>query len=211
MKCPPGYVGHGESVKDADKSSLVYKLKKSLYGLKQAPRQWFLKLSSALLSFGYKQSKAHYSLFVKTDSSPFTAVLIYVDDLLITGTSPLLIQELKKQFSNAFHMKDLGELSYFLGLKNPTSVHMQAVKHLLRYLLCAHGQGILLANSSAKSKKQQVVSRSSAEAEYKAMALTCCEVTWLVSLLKDLGIKDLGPVDLKCDNQTAIHICNTPK
>ena len=38
------------------------------------------------------------------------------------------------------------------------------------------------------------------------MALTCCEVTWLVSLLKDLGLKDLGPVDLKCDNQAAMYI-----
>ncbi|GJX58760.1 cysteine-rich receptor-like protein kinase 8 [Tanacetum coccineum] len=238
MKCPPGYVGQGESVKDADISSLLCKLKKSLYGLKQAPRQWFSKLSSALLSFGYKQSKADYSLFVKSDSSSFTAVLVYADDLLITGTSPLLIQELKKQLSNTFHMKDLadigtplpdpevyrsliGKLIYLTitrpdicytvqllsqFMQNPTSVHMQAVKHLLRYLLCAPGQGILLANSSA----QQVVSRSSAEAEYRVMALTCSGVTWSVSLLKDLGVKDLGLVDLKCDNQVAIHIAANP-
>ncbi|GJS76765.1 ribonuclease H-like domain-containing protein [Tanacetum coccineum] len=63
---------------------------------------------------------------------------------------------------------------------------------------------------SWKSKKQGVLSRSSAEAEYKAMALTCCEVTWLVSLLKDLGLKDLGPVDLKCDNKAAIYIAANP-
>ncbi|GKE05295.1 cysteine-rich receptor-like protein kinase 8 [Tanacetum coccineum] len=48
---------------------------------------------------------------------------------------------------------------------------------------------------SWKSKKHVVVPRSSAEAEYMAMALTCCEVTWLVSLLMDLGIKDPKPVD----------------
>ena len=63
---------------------------------------------------------------------------------------------------------------------------------------------------SWKSKKQGVVSRSSAEAEFRAMALTCCEVTWLVRLLKDLGIKDLGPVELKCDNQAAIYIAANP-
>ena len=59
--------------------------KKSLYGLKQAPRQWFSKLSTALASFGFVQSKTDYSLFVKNDSQKFTAVLVYVDDLLITG------------------------------------------------------------------------------------------------------------------------------
>lgn len=42
------------------------------------------------------------------------------------------------------------------------------------------------------------------------MAMTCCEVTWLVTLLKDLGLKDLGPVDLYCDNQAAIHIAANP-
>ena len=120
-------------------------------------------------------------------------------------------------------------LSQFM--QSPTSVHMQAVKHLLRYLLNAPSQGILLAKDSVvelkaycdydwarfpmtrrsttgycillgnsplswKSKKQAVVSRSSAEAEYRSMALTCCEVTWLVTLLKELGIKGLEPLDL---------------
>ena len=74
------------------------------------------------------------------------------------------------------------------------------------------GYCILLGDSpiSWKSKKQGVVSRSSAEAEYRAMALTCCEVTWLLTLLKDLGLKDIDPVTLHCDNQAAIHIAANP-
>ncbi|GJZ44742.1 hypothetical protein Tco_0592338, partial [Tanacetum coccineum] len=44
----------------------------------------------------------------------------------------------------------------------------------------------------------------------KAMALTCCEVTWLVNLFKDLGIKYLEPVDLHCDNQAALYIAANP-
>ncbi|GKF76443.1 cysteine-rich receptor-like protein kinase 8, partial [Tanacetum coccineum] len=129
--------------------------------------------------------------------------------------------------------------------QSPTSVHMQAVKHLLRYLLNSLSQGILLARDSAvqlkaycdsdwascpmtrrsttgycillgdslmswKAKKQVVVFRSSAEAEYRAVALTCCEVTWLVSLFKDLGIANLEPVDLHCDNQAALYIAANP-
>ncbi|GKB54936.1 hypothetical protein Tco_0905689, partial [Tanacetum coccineum] len=57
-----------------------------------------------------------------------------------------------------------------------------------------------------KSKKQGVVSRSSAKVEYRAMAITCYEITWLLSLLKDLGLKDMHPVTLHCDNQASIHI-----
>ncbi|GJU66719.1 reverse transcriptase domain-containing protein [Tanacetum coccineum] len=104
-------------------------------------------------------------------------------------------------------------LSQFM--QSPTSIHMQAVKHLLSCLVTRRstkGYCILLGDSpiSWKSKKQAVVSRSSAEAEYRAMALTCCEVTWLVSLFKDLGIKDLEPVDLFCDNQAAMYIAANP-
>ncbi|GJW13178.1 cysteine-rich receptor-like protein kinase 8, partial [Tanacetum coccineum] len=63
---------------------------------------------------------------------------------------------------------------------------------------------------SWKSKKQAVVSRSSTEAEYRAMALTCCEVAWLVSLFKDLGITNLELVNLHCDNQAALYIAVNP-
>ncbi|GJR68124.1 cysteine-rich receptor-like protein kinase 8 [Tanacetum coccineum] len=48
------------------------------------------------------------------------------------------------------------------------------------------------------------------KAEYRAMALTCCKVTWVVSLLKDLGLTDLGLVDLHYDNQAALHIDDNP-
>nr|GEX25207.1 cysteine-rich RLK (receptor-like protein kinase) 8 [Tanacetum cinerariifolium] len=77
-------------------------------------------------------------------------------------------------------------LSQFM--QSPTSVHMQDVKHLLRYLLNTLRQ----------------------EAEYRAMAMTCCKVTWLVNLFKDLGIKDMEPVELFCDNQVALYIADNP-
>jgi len=71
---------------------------------------------------------------------------------------------------------------------------------------------ILLGSSpiSWKVKKQSVVARSSAEAEYRAMASTCCELVWLLALLKDLHMPNLTPVPLYCDNQAALHISANP-
>lgn len=74
------------------------------------------------------------------------------------------------------------------------------------------GYCIFLGQSpiSWKAKKQSVVARSSAEAEYRSMALTTCEITWLKALLKDLGLKSLPPAVLKCDNKAAIAIAANP-
>lgn len=71
---------------------------------------------------------------------------------------------------------------------------------------------MLLGHSpiSWKSKKQGTVSRSSSEAEYRAMASAAAEVTWLLRLLEDLEIKNLKPITLNCDNQSAIYIAKNP-
>jgi len=98
-------------------AAMVCKLKKSLYGLKQAPRQWFAKLSSSILAFEYKQSKADYSLFTRQTKQGYITVLIYVNDTLLTGDSLSLINKLKAHLNHWFQMKDLWELRYFLGLE----------------------------------------------------------------------------------------------
>lgn len=98
-------------------SSLVCKLTKSLYGFKQAPGQWFSKLSYTLLNNGFVQFKADYSLFTKTQDTVITFILVYVDDLLLAGRSQCHIDALKAMSYSNFHMKDLGDLRYFLGLE----------------------------------------------------------------------------------------------
>ena len=55
-----------------------------------------------------------------------------------------------------------------------------------------------------------IVSRSSAEAEYREMANACCELTWLLSLVKDFGAQHTKPALLYCDNQAALHIAANP-
>ena len=59
---------------------------------------------------------------------------------------------------------------------------------------------------SWKTKKQKVVSRSSAEAEYRCMTLNVGELEWLRALLADFGVVQDGPMDLYCDNQAALYI-----
>ncbi|CAO2838095.1 unnamed protein product [Amaranthus hypochondriacus] len=97
--------------------NLVCKLRKSLYGLKQAPRQWFAKLTTALLAQGFVQSKLDYSLFTHKTSDSLTIVAIYVDDIIVTGNNDLLINHLKAHLAHVFSIKDLGRLSFFLGLE----------------------------------------------------------------------------------------------
>ncbi|GKC61389.1 ribonuclease H-like domain-containing protein [Tanacetum coccineum] len=62
----------------------VRKLNKSLYGLKEAPRQWNAKLTTALTKHGFEQSKFDYSLYVKQKGYVFVALVVYVDDIVIT-------------------------------------------------------------------------------------------------------------------------------
>ncbi|XP_019080418.1 retrovirus-related Pol polyprotein from transposon RE1 [Vitis vinifera] len=95
----------------------VYKFKRSLYGLKQAPQAWFEKFHSTILSFSFTQSQYDSSLFFHTFVSGIVLLLVYVDNIIITSTDCGLITKLQRLLHTTFHMKDLGQLTYFLGLE----------------------------------------------------------------------------------------------
>ncbi|KAK2388029.1 putative mitochondrial protein [Trifolium repens] len=321
MKAPPGLT--------LDSPDLVCKLQRSLYGLKQASRQWNSKLTETLTSTGYIQSKADYSLFTKKTSLGYTAILVYVDDLVLGGTDINEINHLKALLDSKFSIKDLGSLKYFLGIEvarskigvslcqrkytldllqdsgllaakpvnthmqphlqlhqspgnvltdptpyrrlvgrllylthsrpeisyvvsklsqflaSPTDTHMLAALHVLKYLKNNPGQGLFFSASSPlslqgysdsdwgacpdtrrsttgfcyflgtsliswKSKKQTVISRSSSEVEYRALAQAACEGQWLLYLLKDFLVQHDSPITLYCDNKSAMHIAVNP-
>ncbi|KAB1212300.1 Retrovirus-related Pol polyprotein from transposon TNT 1-94 [Morella rubra] len=100
-----------------DYPSHVCKLQKALYGLKQAPLSWFSKLSSRLLELGFSASHADSSLFTYIRPSLTMYFLVYVDDIVITGSNPQAIQTLISTLSSSFPIKDLGRLHYFLGVE----------------------------------------------------------------------------------------------
>ena len=110
MAQPQGFVNKAHP-------AYVCKLEKSLYGLKQAPRAWNDMFTTFLLSLGFKSSFADPSLYVKHDGQSIIILLLYVDDIILTGDNDSCLQVVISQLTREFDMKDLGPLHYFLGLQ----------------------------------------------------------------------------------------------
>ncbi|KAJ3691762.1 hypothetical protein LUZ61_020926 [Rhynchospora tenuis] len=322
MDQPPDFI-------DSSHPRHVCLLSKSLYGLKQSPRAWFHKLSSTLLDLGFVESQYDPSLFISTNSKHFTIILVYVDDILVTGSNPSFISEFTSILHSKFSLKDLGSINYFLGIEistlpkglhlsqskyihdilvrakmlnakpasspmattptlsrndsevfddpqlyrsiigalqyatltrpdisfavnrvsqfmhQPTINHWAAVKRILRYLCGSLTHGLSFYNNSNlqihaycdadwagcpddrrsttgfaiflggnlvswSAKKQPTVSRSSTEAEYRSLAITCAELLWVQYLLHELHIPLPSPPTLWCDNIGATFLASNP-
>ncbi|CAM8914178.1 unnamed protein product [Rhodiola kirilowii] len=231
----------------------------------------YMQLSPALVEFGFTQSLNDYSLFSLIEGSDFIILLVYVDDVLLTGlevarspTSIFLHQRkyaldlltehdmleckaaktplpIKHQlsFSTATLMEDpmpyrklVGKLIY-LTISRPdlshsiyqtsssTGLFFSASSKLSLTAYCdadwaacpktrrsTTGFCTLIGHSliSWKTKKQVIVSRSSAESEYRAMATVCSEILWLIRLLSHMKAQVPTPISLYCDNQAPLHI-----
>lgn len=114
MLQPPGF-------EDQAKPHHVCSLKKALYGLKQAPRAWFDRFSNFLLEYGFICSKTDPSLFIYHHNGDTLVLLLYVDDILLTGSNSSLFESLLTELNRRFSMKDLGNLHYFLGIQAQTT------------------------------------------------------------------------------------------
>ena len=286
------------------------------------------RLSQQLVKFGFQELVNDYSLFTLHTNKVKIFVLIYVDDILVTGSDISKIDDLICNLQKIFHVKDLGSLSYFLGVEanrssqglhlrqtkyicdllnrtkmvgakplasptisgtklssmdgsllqdptdyrqiigalqyctltrpdiayavnqlcqymhQPRTSHWQAMKRVLRYLKGAVNHGLYYTPSSLElhaycdsdwagnpddrrstsgygvflgknlvswsSKKQNVVSRSSTEAEYRSMALATAEVYWIRMLFRELDIGLVFPPTVWCDNISAIALASNP-
>ncbi|RVW45084.1 Retrovirus-related Pol polyprotein from transposon RE1 [Vitis vinifera] len=295
MSQPLGYL-------DTTFPTKVCRLKKTLYGLKQAPRAWFQQLSSAIIQWGFSNSRTDSSMFLHFGESTTLIVLVYVDDIIITGCSSTQISSLIAKLDSIFTLRDLGQLSYFLGIevsyhegsmnlsqtkyvsdllhrtemfdtkpaKTPGAVgknlskfdgdpmdevtQYRSVVGALQYLTITRpdiafavnkAYGLLLSPStnltikgfsdadwgaqpddrrsssgylvylggnlvSWSSTKQKVVSRSSAESEYRGLALATAEIIWMQALLPELCVSIPTIPLLWYDNISAYHMAKNP-
>ena len=110
------------------------RLKKSLYGLKQAPRDWYAKIDGFLLSLSFVRCNSDPNVYLKMIHGSLMIIILYVDDLLFTGSSKKEIASFKDAMNHAFSMTDLGLLSQFLHLEIAQSQY--GIKlHQSRYAL----------------------------------------------------------------------------
>ncbi|KAL5812132.1 hypothetical protein ACOSQ3_027082 [Xanthoceras sorbifolium] len=95
----------------------VCKLKESLYRIKQSSRAWFEKFTKAVKRFGYTKCQAGHTLFVHHATGFITILILYVDDMIMTGNSEEEIQKLKPFLAKEFEIKNLESMKYFLGME----------------------------------------------------------------------------------------------
>ena len=92
-------------------------VEKSLYGLKQSPRAWFGRFTKSMLAFCYLQSNSDHTLFLKKQQGKITALIVYMDDIVVKGNDLEERKALQAYLSREFEMKDLRALKFFLGIE----------------------------------------------------------------------------------------------
>ncbi|PKU84943.1 Retrovirus-related Pol polyprotein from transposon TNT 1-94 [Dendrobium catenatum] len=155
MTQPPGFV-------DNLQPNYVCQLKKALYRLKQSPREWFSTLSGYLHTLGFQFSTSDSSLLIYNKNGTRMYFLVYVDDILLTGNCQQAIKQLLQTLNSRFTMKDLGQLSQFLGIQvthTPSGLHLSQ-GHFAQTIL--HRAGML--NCKPVSTPSQIKNNSTNQA-----------------------------------------------
>jgi hypothetical protein len=130
------YIEQPQGFEVEDRKTHVCRLKKALYGLKQAPRVWYGRIDSFLTSLGFTKSKVDSNLYFKVMNDEPVTLLLYVDDLFLTGEEKL-IANYKKKLVAEFEMKDLSLMHYFLGLEvwqSPEKIFLNQGKYAIEIL-----------------------------------------------------------------------------
>jgi len=194
-----GFVANGQEGK-------VCKLLKSLYGLKQAPKQWHEKFDRTLTSAGFVVNEADKCVYYRYGGGEGVILCLYVDDILIFGSSLKVIEEVKEFLSNNFEMKDLGEADVILNIKllregdgGVTLLQSHYVEKVLSHFGfsdCApaptpYDPSVLLRKNQRIARDQLRYSQIIGSLMYLASAtrpdisFAVCKLSWFVSNLGD--------------------------
>eukprot|EP00253_Pinus_taeda_P025097 PITA_25097 len=191
-------------------SNLVCRLKKSLYGLKQAPRAWYAKKDSFLLESGFSRCHSDNIVYTKKEGKSLIILVVYVDDLILTGSDPNLINHVKSSLKKKFDMTDLGHLHYFLGLQvlqSKEGIFLSQSNAEASPLLVGFTDSNWVGDPDDRKstagyvftlgsrpitwdcKKQDSISLSSIEVEYRGAVEASKEALWLRQILSDFGFQ----------------------
>jgi hypothetical protein len=146
-----------------DKKSHVLRLKKALYGFKQVLRAWYGHIDSFLMSLGFTKCKADSNLYFKIMDNEPVILLLYVDDLFLTGEENL-ITECKQRLAAEFEMKDLVLMHYFLGLEvwqSPERIFLNQGNYMVEILKRFDMLQCKSMNTPMESKMKMMVDTSS--------------------------------------------------
>lgn len=130
MATPPGFSMQNGKGK-------VCRLTKVLCGLKQYSQAWFERFRAAMVKAGYKQTRADHTLFIKHQAQKTTTLMVYMDDIAVTGNDDVEIAKLKRNLAKEVEIKDLGSLKYFLGIevsKSKQSIILSQRKYVVDLL-----------------------------------------------------------------------------
>lgn len=107
-KQPPGF---------EDGSGRVMLLKKGLYGLKQSGRLWYIKADETLKRMGFQRVQGDQGMYLMKSNGEMVILCLYVDDMVVTGTSPRTIEMVKERLKREFKMADKGLAKHILGMR----------------------------------------------------------------------------------------------
>ena len=119
-----------EGFPSAEDDTKVCQIKRALYGLKQSPKVWYDRINSWLQEQGFIRSECNSNMYLTNRNGKTTILLLYVDDLIITGNDTENIKNLKSKLHEDFEMTDLGAASHYLGIEihrqeNGIFIHQQ--------------------------------------------------------------------------------------
>eukprot|EP00253_Pinus_taeda_P026377 PITA_26377 len=198
-------------------SSLVCRLKKSLYGLKQAPRAWYAKMDSFLLDTGFSKCHSDNTVYTKKVGKSLIILVLYVDDLILTGSDPNLINHVKSSLKKQFEMTNVGHLHYFLGLQTLQSkegISLSQSKYPCDLLRHFHMEDCKSAPSPFQSGAKLSVTCTSPEVDATLYRQLVGKILYLIHTRPNLSFVvggyvftlRFGPITWACKKQSAISL-----